>query len=84
MGEADAVAADAENQAAERPVDWQLGRQEMMMMMRLVARRRGCMWEPVVRGNPQNEHGGEKGEGRRGCGGWRWGGGLGWGVLLKE
>ena len=27
MREADAVAADAGNQAAERPVDWQLGQQ---------------------------------------------------------
>ena len=42
------------------------------------------MWKPVMRGNPQNEHVGEEGEGRRECGGERWEGGLGQGELLKE
>ena len=61
MGEADAVAADAGNQAAKKPVDLQLGRQvgaggwwrgrrREEEMMRLAARSRGWMWEPVMRG----------------------------------
>ena len=50
-------------------------------MMRPAARRRWWMWKPVMRGNPQNEHGGEEGVRRIEVGGRPRAGGIAEGVV---